>query len=79
MKKHERAKAWRIRRELTIEQLATLTGYGPRAIMWMEQGLSPPSGTSKEARPVASWVWHRFKMMCAGVEAELKTGKKFDW
>ena len=78
MKEHEKAKAWRTRRKLTIPQLAELTGYGPRSIMWFEQGLSPPNGQSR-AKPVAPWVWQRWRMMCAGAEAQLRSGKTFDW
>ena len=79
MKNHEKARAWRKRRELTIEQLATLTGYGPRAIMWMESGLSPPNQGRKEPGPIAKAVWHRYKMLCAAADTQLQTGKKFDW
>ena len=78
MKEHEKAKAWRTRRKLTIPQLAELTGYGPRSIMWLEQGLSPPNGQSG-AKPVAPWVWHRYRRMCHGVEALLRSGKDFEW
>lgn len=79
MKQHEKAQAWRKRRGLTVEKLAELTGYGPRAVMWLEQGLSPPNASRAKAAPVAEWVWQRYRMMCAGVEAQLKTSKKFDW
>ena len=78
MKEYEKAKAWRRKRKLTIDQLAQLTGYGPRSIIWFEQGLSPPNAQSN-ARPVADWVWHRYRMMCAGVEAQIRSGRQFDW
>ena len=78
MTEHAKAKAWREKRGLTVDKLAELTGYGPRMIFWMELGQSPPSG-SRKATKVAPWVWQRYKMMCAGVEAQLKTGKEFDW
>lgn len=79
MTEHERAKAWREKRGLSVDQLADLTGYGRRSVYWMERGESPPNGTRSKPAPVASWVWQRFKMICAGVEAQLKTGKTFDW
>lgn len=78
MKEHERAKAWRIKRKLSQAQLAELTGYGVRMIYWLELGQAPPNGSSK-ARPVTPWVWQRYKRMCQGVEAELRSGKTFDW
>ena len=79
MTRFEKAKAWRKRNNLTIPALAEMTGYGPRAIMWMEKGLSPPNESRKKPAPVNDWVWLRFKRMCQGVDAELRTGQKFDW
>ena len=79
MTEHERAKAWREKRGLSIAQLESLTGYGRRAIYWFERGESPPNGTRENAAPVAAWVWHRYRMICAGVDAQLKSGKEFDW
>ena len=78
MKQHEKAKAWRKRHKLTLAQLAHLTGYGPRNISWMERGETAPNGSSP-ARPVPPWVWQRYRMMCAGVDAQLRTRKVFDW
>ena len=78
MKEHEKAKAWRQKRKLSQAQLAELTGYGVRSIFWMELGLSPPNGQSK-ARPVPPWIWRRYKMMCHGVDALIRSGKEFDW
>ena len=78
MKEHDRAKEWRLKRNLSVNDLAELTGYGPRAIHWLEKGLTPPNG-SAAARPVKPWVWQRWKMMCAGAEAQLRSGKRFDW
>lgn len=77
MTEHQRAKAWREKHGLTAEQLAKLTGYRPRMIFWMERGESPPNRT-RGAAPTAPWIWQRYKMMCAGVEAQLQ-GKEFDW
>lgn len=77
MSEHLKARAWRERHGLTFEQLAELTGYGSRAIRWMEQGLSSP--IKGKSRKVAPWVWQRYRMCCAGVEAQLRSGKKFSW
>lgn len=79
MTEFERAKQWREKRGLSVKQLAEATGYGPRTIYWLELGQSPPNGKRKKATKVAPWIWQRYKMMCAGVEAELESGEKFDW
>ena len=76
---HEKAKAWREKHGLSIDQLAELTGYGRRSLYWMERGQSPPNATRAKPAKVASWIWHRYRMICAGVEAQLASGKKFDW
>ena len=79
MTEYEKAKAWREKRGLTVLQLAELTGYGERALYWLERGQSPPNATRAKPAKVAVWIWQRYKNMCAGVEAQLATGKKFDW
>ena len=78
MKEHEKAKAWRVKRNLSIPELAELTGYGPRNIAWLEKGLTAPNGQTG-AKPVAPWIWQRYRMMCGGVEAQLRSGKEFNW
>lgn len=79
MTEHDKAKAWREKRGLTVDRLAELTGYRPRMIYWMERGQSPPNAYRKKPAKVAEWVWQRYKTMCAGVEAQLASGKIFDW
>ena len=79
MTEYEKAKAWREKRGLTVLQLAELTGYGERALYWLERGQSPPNATRAKPAKVAPWIWQRYKMLCGGVEAQLKTGKKFEW
>ena len=79
MTEYERARAWMNKRGLTADQLAELTGYGRRSLYWMERGQSPPNATRAKPVKVASWIWHRYRMICAGVEAQLASGKKFDW
>ena len=79
MNDFQKAKAWREKRGLSVQQLAEMTGYGSRAIYWLELGLSPPNAHRKKPAPVAPWIWQRYRMMCSGAEAQLKTGKEFNW
>ena len=79
MTRYQKARAWRKRHNLTIARLAELTGYGPRAIMWLEKGQSPPGPNRSKPGTVPDWVWLRYKRMCQGVDAELRTGQKFEW
>jgi hypothetical protein len=73
VKFHEQAKAWRERRELTIEQLSELTGYSIPAIYAFERG------TRNAGESHSEWTWHRFKMACSGAERQLKSGRAFEW
>jgi hypothetical protein len=75
VKPHEKAKAWRERRDLTREQLSDLTGYSVIAIRKLESGFRRRAAGEKHSE----WVWHRYQMACAGVEAQLKAGRKFEW
>ena len=75
MKPHESAKAWRLRRKLTLDQLSDLTGYSVIAIRKLEAGMR----NSKRGEFHSEWVWERYRMACAGAEAELKSGRKFGW
>ena len=79
MTEHERARAWMDSRKISADRLAELAGYGRRSVYWMLRGQSPPNATRSKPVPVADWVWQRFKMACAGVEAQLKSKKEFDW
>ena len=75
MKPHERSKAWRERRKLTLEQLSDITGYSVIAIRKLEAGMR-----NRKAREGHSeWVLQRYLMACAGAEAQLKSGRKFEW
>lgn len=73
MKSHESSKAWRIRRKLSLEQLSDLTGYSVPALYKFEAGAREPGQKHSE------WALQRFRMACAGAEAQLKTGKVFEW
>ena len=75
MKPHEHAKAWRIKRNLTVEQLSELTGYSVIAIRKFESGMRH----KKNAEGHSEWVWQRYQMTCAGAERQLRTGRAFEW
>lgn len=70
---HSEARNWRKSRGLTVEQLAEQTGYSREAIYCFERGRMA-NGTD-----VPDWVWRRYKMCCAGVEAEIRRGFTFHW
>jgi transcriptional regulator with XRE-family HTH domain len=81
---HDRAKAWRESLNLSIADLARLTGYSAVSLHWFEQGLTPPrtakhiAGKQKSGKIKAA-VWQRYRNTCAGVEYQLKAGKKFNF
>ena len=73
MKEPAQAKQWRESRNLSVAQLAELSGYAPETLYLFERGQTP------KGKPVAPWVWQRYKMVCAGIDAQLGSGKNFDW
>lgn len=75
MKPHEQAKAWRVKRGLSLDQLADLTGYSVPAIRKFEQG----ARNSKAREGHSEWTWQRYRMACAGAEAQLRSGREFGW
>lgn len=72
---HEQARAWRKARGLNVKQLADLTGYSIESIYCFERGVASSAGTG----PVKPWVWQRYKRACSGLDAELRSGLKFEW
>ena len=84
----EAAKAWRVRRNLTMRELGELIGYSESKISWVERGLSPPrhgrwdghTRTSKPT-PVTSSTWKRYRLLCELVELKLQyaRSKVFQW
>lgn len=76
---HEKVKAWMDRRNLSADDVAEKTGYARRTVYWMLRGQSAPNGYHKKPGNISDWVWQRFKLACAGVEAQIKSGRKFDW
>lgn len=83
----EKLKEWRERLGLTPQQLADLSGYSVPAIWWNEKGCTPPrtaqhvAGEAKKlsVRKIPKRTWQKFKNCCAGVEAQLRAGKQFNW
>lgn len=73
MKQHEKARKWRNERRLTVEKLSELSGWSIEAIYLFERGVTP------KGEPVSDWVWQRYRMVCAGIDAELRSGVRFDW
>ena len=80
---HYKAKQWRERLDLSLAQLAELTGYSTITIRWFEKGVTPPRRRAKSGndhdRTIADWVWQRYKRACQAIDHELRTGKGFDW
>lgn len=67
----EKAKAWRLAHEWSLDDLSQKTGYSRESIYWFERGQTPTGQAH------AAWVWQRYRMTCAGVQAEMNG--KFDW
>ena len=71
---HIRAKDWRLRHELTMAELADLTGWSISSISCMERG------RSGHASAVDPYAWQRYKLCCAAAEMSLRNGSNgFDW
>lgn len=75
MKQHESAKAWRLRRNLSLEELSELTGYSVVAIRKFEAGARHVRNNEQHSE----WVWQRYRMACSGAERQLKSGREFVW
>ena len=81
MNEHEKAKRWREKTGLTVEQLAEKTGYSKESIYLFEKGFTYNGRTARDkikTRPLDDRVWHRYRMACAGVRAALN-GSTFNW
>lgn len=83
MTDHEKAKAWRERHGLTVEQLAERAGYSRESIYLFEKGFTYNGrgrGNAVKKKDIDDRVWQRYRMACAGVHAELgKNARKFNW
>jgi transcriptional regulator with XRE-family HTH domain len=73
MKESQLAKAWRVKAGLTVEQLQDLTGFSREAIWLFERGVR------QNGSAVSAYSWQRYRMACAAVQQQLKTGRVFQW
>jgi transcriptional regulator with XRE-family HTH domain len=84
MTAHDKARQWRESLNLSVAKLAELTGYSTVSIWWFEQGLTPSrtakhiAGKAKSGK-IKATVWQRYRNTCAGVEAQLRAGRQFNW
>lgn len=78
MKEHDRAQTWRLKHNLSLDDLSKLTGYSPLAIRFFEKGVTPDRPGAKSG-PHSKTSWLRFKNVCAGIDAQLKTKREFKW
>jgi len=75
MKPHERAKAWRLKMGLSLDQLSEMSGYSVPAIYKFEAGARNKKAGDKHSE----WTWQRYRMACAGVAQQIKSGRGFDF
>lgn len=73
---HEKAKAWRERMKLTVQELSDRTGFALTSIYMFERGTRQDG---KKLSKHSEFAWQRYQMVCAAVDAELKTGRRFEW
>ena len=74
---HIRAREWRLSHDLTMADLADLTGWSISSISWMERGQSPRAG---QVRKVDPYAWQRYKLCCSAADVQLRKGSNgFDW
>ena len=84
MNPHEQARAWRKALHLSVAELARLSGYSEVSIYSYEWGRTPPR-TAKhiagkmKSKAIPAQIWQRYRNVCAGVEYQLKQGRRFDW
>ena len=79
---HLKLKAWRERMGLSHEELGGLLGYSRELVYWHERGETPPrryANRNKQNRAIDPNVWNRFKLACAGFDAQRRSGKQFNW
>lgn len=76
MKPHEQAKAWRERIGLTVQDLSDRTGFSLTSIYMFERGRGQDG---KKLYKFSEFAWQRYQMICAAVDTELKTGRRFEW
>ena len=67
-----RAREWREKTGMSMQDLSDLTGYTVRAIYTFEKGIGSAGKHSE-------WSWQRYRMACAAAEHQKKTGRVFEW
>ena len=78
------AKSWRESLNLSVADLARLSGYSENAIRWAEKGITPPRTAAhiagkQKSKAIPARIWQRYRNVCAGVHAQLTAGKQFNW
>lgn len=73
-----RARRWREQLGLDQQAFGEQIGYSRMSVYWFEEGKTPPV-KGKTDRKIKPWVWHRYKLACAGLAAQIASRKKFDW
>ena len=74
-----KAKAWRLKNGWTQGELGELLGFSRESIYWFERGLTPPGNNGPRPKTIKTWVWLRYKNACAGLDAQVRTKKSFNW
>lgn len=79
--KHEFAGAreWRESHNLTPRQLGDLLGWSVTAIWFFENGATPAAKNPAHDRSIKWYTWLRYRRACQGLDAELRTRRKFEW
>lgn len=73
---HEQAKAWRERMKLTVQELSDRSGYGLTTIYMFERGMRQDG---KQLSEHSAFAWERYRLICAAVDKEIRTGRRFAW
>jgi hypothetical protein len=73
MKNGKKAKAWREKVGLTVPDLEKLSGFSRESIYDFERD------RRSDGKPIGEFSWHRYRLVCAAVEQQMKTGKEFEW
>ena len=84
MKPHEQARQWRQALNLSVADLAELSGYSQVSIYGFEWGRTPTRTAAhiagkQKSKAIPARIWQRYRNVCAGVHAQLTAGKQFNW
>lgn len=82
MSESERAKKWRQKMKLTVDELADAIGFSKETIYLFEKGFTYDGRDARDRvkkRDLSEERWQRYRMACAGVAAQKETGKPFRW